>query len=503
MAILRPVSAYPNKNTVDATVQNTFSTIIQGASTVVSAYQVFVYDMDTYIEIYDSGKIQLSKTLTAGQTLEMKIPVISEMINGYSYFWQIRLFQYESTIFITDSVVQSGSTDTSIVLRQHNNIKPEMYLKIGTNKRSILSYDKTTGIAILTNNLPSVPSANTKCEIYSDFVDSINFPFYTKSVATLSVVGIGNVGDSRYGKFYAKFEQEQNIGIRWHQFKLMDNNYEIIKDTGKIFNSEMSFIYENFMSGNYYFIQCIIEDTSGIVLSSNMIRIDVTYQKFAFNTGIEISQNCDKSSVVVKWEADRFSTGKATGEYEFIYNSDISELGQTIDGVPSIGVNYFYYDKLYNGDDALWNDDYFWTETRDSDAQKRLNVLSGIVYYDKVSSKNLFIDSNEFTLLTDIKIPNTKQGVCFSLTGIGSDYQIKVVGYNLYYILNNVSNFICSLVEATQSGQTIDGVPIENTGYKWDDTDLWNDDYFWTEGLPFLSHYKITVFPDKVTATKI
>jgi len=503
MAILKPVSAYPNKNTVDATEQNTFNTVIQGASSVVSAYQVFVYDMDTYTQLYDSGKITLSKTLTAGQTLSMDIPVISGMSNGYSYFWLVRLFQYESTIFITNSVVQTGSTETSIVLRQHNNIKAGMTLKIGGNKRSILSYDKVTGIALIATSFPEIPVLNTKCEIYSDFVDSINFPFFAKKKPIIMLTGLNSTGISRFGRFYATFSQEQNVGIKWHRFQLFDKDYKIIKDTGKIFDSDLTFTYANFKTGNYYFVSCFIEDTSGIVTESNLLRIDVAYQEFSFDTGVSVVQNCDNNTVEISWQSDRFATAKVDGEYSYIYNSDVYALGQTVYGIPVDGVNYFWYDEDPTGEDAIWNDAQYWTESSQSVEQKRLYISRGSLLYDSLSSKDLYINDNDFTLLTDIRIPHTKQGKLISLTGIVEDYYLEIDGYNLNYSLNGEKTFIRTILPTIMVGQTIDGIQESNTGYIWDDSIVWDDSYVWTESLDFAKKYKVAMLPNEVQLTEI
>jgi len=493
MAILKPVSAYPNRNTIDANTQNTFSTTIQGASSVVFAYNLFVYDMDTYTEIYDSGKIQLDAPLTANELLEVEFNENEYVVNGNSYYWLIRLYQYESTIFITSSVVQSGATNTEIPIRIHNNVKDNMSLEVNGEKRKITTYNSETGIATLENYLTEIPAEGDTCKIYSDFVDSLNFPFFAKSSGAIELVGLNPTGYSRYGKFYANFVQEQNIGIRWHKFQLYSSAYDLIEDTGRQYNSKLYFSYGSLQNGEYYFVKCTIEDSTGNITESDLLRVDVNYRGFDLGTNIKIDQNCDMGYVSLAWESDRFIDGIATGEYNYITNTDTYLSGQTITGIPESGVNYVWDES------ESWNDELYWTETNAESGQIRAKITSGEIYYNKIYDDELNIDSDSFTLFTDIKLNSSKQGKLVSLSGVNSDYFVFVEGYDIKYSLNDIETKLFSIYSTIESGQS-DGIPIVDVGYVWDDSDIWDDDLRWTESLDITKSAKITMLPTETRA---
>ena len=122
--IFKPVTAYPNGGAdIDATVSNTFSTIIQGSSSIVSQYVATIYNAVTLASVYSYDSGVLANSLTAGDTASAIIPNTSGMVNGNNYYWIIRLYQTSPTIFITSTLVRTGATTTVVPVNYYTNIK--------------------------------------------------------------------------------------------------------------------------------------------------------------------------------------------------------------------------------------------------------------------------------------------------------------------------------------------------------------------------------------------
>jgi len=543
MAILRPVSAFPNKNTIDATKTNKFSTIIQGASTVVSAYSMFIFGIDSITTSggYTLEKKTLTKPLTAGNTLEISVPPTSGMQNGNSYFWSVRLYQSTPSIFITNSVVQADSTETNIVIRKHNNVKAGMVLQIGQDKRDILTYDKTTGVAVIATPFSYIPMKDLKCEIYSDFVDSINFPFNAKLTPTLTITTLSPTGHSRVGNFQAIYTQPNNSNILWYQFQLFDAENIIIKDTGKIPSASLFFSYDKFLNDTIYYVKATVEDSNGIVTESAAYTNSVSYDVLDLDNPSHAEEICGECMVKVWWSEDRLSLGVATGEYVYVFEGNNYAPGGTdpVDpGSPEIPptpipfMNYFWYDQDTDGVDIIWDDAKYWLETDEDpnvdpgdpdtpidtdipiepvtpitpaleDNGKRVTIMSGEVYYDRVGGEELAIKEDDFTIFSDIRVTPATVGKIISLSNGTSEYFLSIEGEQFSYTKNGVKTLIGKVLDSAAGGQTVDGIALEGTSYRWNDSDVWNDNYYWTESPGFAYSYKITILPDEIRMLKL
>lgn len=125
MALIKPISGFPNNNTIDISNGSTFYTVIQGAGSVVIGYVCNIYSTDTYELIYTTNKVNLTSPMTAGDVLEVEIPPTGGVENGKSYYWTIRLYQKKADMFVASSTVQEDSTESFIRIRAQSSIKME------------------------------------------------------------------------------------------------------------------------------------------------------------------------------------------------------------------------------------------------------------------------------------------------------------------------------------------------------------------------------------------
>ena len=165
MALIKPISGFPNNNTIDVIAGSTFYTVIQGASSIVTGYTCTIYDADTFTQIWTTNKVELPDPLTAGDTLEIEVPPGVGMENDKSYYWILRTFQKNIDMFVTSSTVQKDSSETEIRIRAQSNVKSGMELRINGSQRKITNYDISTGVASIDYPFPNIPEAGTRIAV--------------------------------------------------------------------------------------------------------------------------------------------------------------------------------------------------------------------------------------------------------------------------------------------------------------------------------------------------
>lgn len=438
MALIKPISGFPNNNTIDIANGTTFYTVIQGASSVVIAYVCSIYNADTYELVNRLPKVELVDPLTAGDTLEVTIPPGLGMENDKSYFWSIKIYQKMTDMFVTSSTVQEGSTESSVKIRAQSSVKVGMDLKIGGSQREIVDYDITTGIASIDYPFPSIPENGVRCEVYSDFVESISFPFKTRQTPIVSIGFNEGAGKSRAATFYGTFNETIVVQIQWYKVIIYDSALNIYHDSGKIFSSAMEYEFTNFTNHNTYYIQFVVQTIDDIFIESELAELGVVYDTFTLDTEIGVKANCD-STMTLQWKEDRKADGVATGNYSFIYMGIETISGMTIDGV-ALPQRYYAWVETVDSVSLLWDDDLYWTESLAyTEPAKRLQILSGYVYYNQANAEPLAIDFADFTIMTDVFIPVGGQGRILSVLDTDNNELVfKLEGNSLLYSINGV-----------------------------------------------------------------
>lgn len=438
MALIKPISGFPNNNTIDVITGSTFYTVIQGASSIVVGYACTIYNADTFERIWTTDKIELPEPLTSGDTLEVDVPPGVGMENDKSYYWILRMYQKTTDMFVTSSTVQKDSTETSIRIRAQSNVKSGMEIRISGSQRKVTNYDISTGVADIDYPFPYIPETGTRIEIYSDYVDSIGFPFKTRQTPIVKITTSENTGKSRTGVFYGKFDETLVVQIQWYKVIIYDSALNIYHDSGKIFSSAMEYEYTNLGNHQTYYIQFVVQTVDDIFIESEMKEVQVAYSSFDLDTGILASANCD-STISIIWKEDRLSNGIATGNYSFIYMGIETLLGMTADGV-ALPQRYYSWLDTIDSVDTIWDDNLIWTESlAKTEPSKRLQVSSGYVYYSEANGQPLSIDFNNFTLMTDVFIPAGQTGRIVTIKGTdGSEILLKCENNNLIYSINDV-----------------------------------------------------------------
>ena len=463
--LFRPISAYPsNNNTIDVTSPNFFTTIIQGSSSIVTAYKATIYNSDDYAQKYTTNRVELDYYLTAGQELEIEIPVVAELTNNNSYYWELILYQTSPDIFVINTVVQSGSTATSIKIRNNINIVSGMYLKIGTEQKKISSYtiDETQefGTAVVESAFSTIPTQDTRVIVNSDFVKSLQFSFLSKATPTLEITNIPTTLSQRDYNFIMQLNGEDYTPVKWYQFEILNSEEEIIFDTGKVYSSLLEAYFQGFAGNETYKIRGRVENTDGLYLSTETYSFVTSYSSPYADITPYVSVNKQETSVKIEWVADEFTDGKVTGEYSFVEDE------------PYVGTN-------------------------------SLLIENGIIYYDSISDRELEIDENNFGLFIDITIDNSQRGKIIELSNETDSYYIENDNKDLITVKNGTVISRFPIYKYVKDFLQPTNIPENNTNYIWNDDMVWDDEKYWVEGEPFTNRYKISILSDKVLIKQV
>lgn len=461
--IFRPVDAYPNNGIfIDASEYNEFTVKVQGASSQVNAYQIFFYNANTFELINtDSVKEELSKIYVSGETI--KIPVLKNTLkNNMSYYWIVRLFQTKPDMYIYKAQAQTVDyEDYKIAVPLTYTIEEGMYIEYLGN------YYKITGVFNSTETTPSLTYLKFQEDIsgvdgeyitiYSDYVDSIEFPFYTEiNIVAKFSDNTPTIVISRTQDF--KMEVSNEVSIKWYRFVLTDENGDVIDDTGKIYNSLLTYSFDGFVSDNNYIIKGYVCDSNNRTVATEDYSFFVEYNAPDLNLPATTTIDYDNDAIKVSWVDDAYSEGNVNGEYSFV-DSPIED-------------------------------------------KKELKIDSGTIIYDNISGYPLNT-SEEFTIFVDVEFNQDKRGKLIELLKKNGNYYIYVKENNIYVVKDDEETLLGKVLNTEKGCLQTDNTAEEKVAYVWNDEETWDDTKYWTESLPFSQRFKITILANETLIEEV
>lgn len=109
MAIYQSKFLSPMNTSIDATVNNIFSCILQGSS--ITKYNAKIYNNSTGVQVYTTGDVPISPTKYNGDLLEFTVPQ-NTLTNGIEYKWEITTFEQTSSATSMPSIFRALTTPT-------------------------------------------------------------------------------------------------------------------------------------------------------------------------------------------------------------------------------------------------------------------------------------------------------------------------------------------------------------------------------------------------------
>lgn len=444
--IYQPISVYPLNVAVDGSKTVDFSFEFSGDK--LYAYQVIVYENNSTTSVY-TGTKQTVSDIYNGDTVTFQ--ATGKISNGKNLVWNVTLWEQNPTIFIVSGKFQSGSSGTSLKIRQHPSLKANMFIKYKDVLKKITAYDYDTGTATIESAFTSTPASGDLYEIYSDFIISPNYFFKSRTTPTVSIGSFTSPITSRQYTFSATYAQQENIAIKHHTWNLYDDTDSLVDTSGQVFSSNLKYSFDGFVGGKTYSIECIVETQDGVIVTTNKTQFSVSYAAPDISVPPKIEIDYNKNAAIVTWVKDRQSIGTATGDYSFV--EDFPQQGKT-----------------------------------------SVNILDGEIYYDTVSDSPLSVDESNYTVLLSTVLNDSKDGKIIGIhTTDGIEYGVSFEKYGLWFFYGNETNKIMDFFYELRSGQTISGVPENNIGYIWDDTDVWDNTKYWTETITLISNKRLLI----------
>lgn len=307
--IYQPRNVTPTKKSVDIRVLDQYLTMEISTNSSVIAYQLFMLDWNNS-QRYNGSKVNLSTPLYNGDTLYIEIPApsVSYLENGNDYKWYVYLYQEEANMYITNGIIQSVDSNYRLTIQQNINIMPGMYFKYGGDSIKITSYSAETGVVVLESAPSLTPTAGTTYTIYSDFIKTTpEYILYAREMPTVSITNAPTTLTTKNYTFNATYSQADNEPIISHRWLIGipsgNGTFEVVYDTGDVYNANLSFTYDAFRSGIQYLAELEVTSTYENIGYSGFIYFNVEYETLEYLEQPVARLDCNKNAIQIDWVA--------------------------------------------------------------------------------------------------------------------------------------------------------------------------------------------------------
>jgi hypothetical protein len=370
-------------------------------------------------------------------------------------------------------------------------------------KRTITSYNATTGVAVVTpgfstqyasgtayiiaderiatvtvSTFGSAPATDSAYTVLSAFIDTPNYFFKSRTTPTLltesyaidgvTLQQITTTLTSRGGQFVTTYTQAEGVGLKYYIYNLYNETGVLLDTSGQIFSEFLGYTYDGLVSGNNYDLDVIVVNQDDTEVSTGKQRFYVAYTSPALQIPPDVTNMRTLNGVEVDWISDKMSEGVADGTTTFI------------EDFPFAGTN-------------------------------SVDIQTGTVQYTKISGVDLNIDPSAYGIMSNINTKITNNGNLIRLYDAPADggegqLILKIEDFILYREIIDpyghsgfpqpYQDVISTVTIPTDSLLTASGTPTTGTGYIWDDGMTWSDTDIWTETDPTDAiQLKVTMLP--------
>lgn len=383
--IYQPVNVYPNNNVVDASINNNFSWLFNGDN--LASYRVDVYKLNESTTSYTST-VTPSTTVYGGDTVTFTLPA-NTLQNAQDYIWKLTEFEANPTMFVINGKFVTITSDTEFVIStQMTTVQKDMFLYYNNQYKKIIEYKSTDGTCKIESAFTTKPEAGKTYSVYSPFITTLNgFYFKTRNTPVVSIDDItsdskdeaGNLNQRQY-TFVGHYAQAQNVSIKYHSWSLYNANTNIlIEETDDIYNSNIKYTFDGFVTGIQYKVVLHIETQDGVQVSVDKV-FNVLYSSPEVIDSPLVTLNSEHNAAKLYYNIVKVSYPTINGEYEFTDNNT-------------------------------------------------LHIKSGDLTYDKVSGKN--INVKDYTILAQFYVEAGKTGNVIGLSNNVKSY--NGVALNVLY----------------------------------------------------------------------
>lgn len=447
--IYQPANVYPNNNVVDASINNDFSWLFNGDN--LSSYRVDIYKLNESTTSY-TNTVTPSTTVYGGDTVVFILPA-NALQNAQDYIWKITLFEANPTMFVVNGKFVTITSDTEFTIStQMSTVQNGMYLYYNNEYRKITEYKSDDGTCKIESAFTTQPEAGKTYTVYSPFTTTLNgFYFKTRNKPVVSIDAItedskdsaGNLNQRQY-TFIGHYAQAQNVSIKYHSWSLYNANTNVlIEETDDIYNSNIRYTFDGFVTGITYKVVLNIETQESVQVSVDM-TFGVLYSSPEVIDSPLVKLEPIHNAAKLNYNIVKISYPNISGEYEFIDNDII-------------------------------------------------HIKSGNLIYNKVSGKN--INVKDYTILSQFYVEAGKSGHIIGLSNNIGGYNalaLNVLFENndplgRWYVrtiknttvedirLRSIKDYVQPMLQSTN-------VADDNTEYLWYDSKAWDFSQYYVMG---------------------
>jgi len=465
--IFKPSYTVPYLTSIDSTLENIFSCHINSeGGTTVDKYSFYIKDLNGD-NIYSVEDQTLSPVKYNSDILEITVPNSTAMINGTDYIWSVRLYESSSSMWVTYGVTQTGSTSSSIKIRNHYNVESDMYIKIGNETRKISTYVQATGVATLVTPFSIAPIAGVDYTIYSDFIDSEEVYFKARTTPVIAITNYIDTIISKQYNFLGSYTQSEGVGWKYYKWNLYNSSDVLVATSGTESSGEINFNFDGLLKDTNYKIELIIENQEGIIISSGKQSFDVVYAETKLLTKPGLELLTDKNAIKVYWEQPFVNLNEVTGVDLPYYDY--------LDNEPFIGTQSI---NMHIGSELVYN----------------ISTPEGIELIPYQSTTFLHVKFPVGFEGDIIRLENTDDGSYYSLRYIDGSFLFDINGRYVGYIEVQPPSGTWLLTNNYNAG----------IRYIWDDNAVWEGSYVWgeqTEDILSDNWWKFTLLPTNLLLT--
>jgi len=222
------------------------------------------------------------------------------------------------------SAVMNGSIITAYRIYIYNNDSGTLLYDSTKITLGAPLYDKS----ILNITLPAnTITANQNCKWVLTVFDNANNStttgevfFKSYGISTVSMAIPVTINSQTYTPI-ATYSHPQSIAIKKFKFVLYDSsNISVLKDSGYIFSANLTYVFNGFLNGSTYSIECIVVDQNDIISTTGKKTFTVSYSLPNLNIIPNASVFKDLSAIQLVWGQAIQIVGTPNGTYSYANN---------------------------------------------------------------------------------------------------------------------------------------------------------------------------------------
>lgn len=315
----------PQNTAVDPSVDNDFEVVQNGGTCI--AYRFRVFDVNNNLVATPStNRVDLGSTVYNGESVPHTVTAGS-LVAGNEY-------RYQFDMYGNDLTVSSIDTGTDILTVNNHNlntgdivyIQATTSLPGGTSAYTVYYVGRVSAneIALYATyeaakidgtkvNLTDVGSGTITI---SNIAISPQVKFFAYSTPSLVLTG-GTLTEQSV-EFVPVYTQAEGILVTSFNAYLYDSDGNLEEESGEIFSSNVRYTFSGLRSGLSYKVQFTATNSRGQVADTGLVDYDVSYAVPSIGIEPSVTNQANRSSVLVEWSDIVQIVGSITGSSSYV-----------------------------------------------------------------------------------------------------------------------------------------------------------------------------------------